>query len=70
MNDKMYIPSYKEKKEQQFIDFLEKEVNKIYNKNILNIFTVLDTLSVYKSEWVYREYYESRRINLVFLPIC
>ncbi|MDQ6723887.1 MAG: hypothetical protein M3Z01_06445 [Thermoproteota archaeon] len=50
MNDKMYIPSYKEKKEQQFIDFLEKEVNKIYNKNILNIFTVLDTLSVYKSE--------------------
>lgn len=54
MNDKMHIPSYKEKKEQQFIDFLEKEVNKIYNKNILNIFTILDDLSVYKSEWVYR----------------
>ena len=41
----------KRKQEKQFIDFL-KRVDKRYDKNIQNIFVVLDNLSVHKSKKV------------------
>ena len=43
-NDKMYVHCYKKKTGKQFVDFL-KRVDRIYDKNIQNIFLVLDNLS-------------------------
>ena len=48
-NDKMHIHCYQKKTTKQFIDFL-KRVDKRYDKNIQNIFLVLDNLSVHQSK--------------------
>jgi hypothetical protein len=43
-NNQMWTHSYKKKTEKQFVDFL-KRFDKRYDKNIQNIFVVLDNLS-------------------------
>ena len=48
-NDKMLLHCYKRKKGNQFVDFL-KRVDKSYDKNIQNIFLILDNLSAHKSK--------------------
>ncbi len=48
-NDKMHVHCYRNKTGKQFVDFLKK-VNKRYDKNIQNIFVVLDNLSAHKSK--------------------
>ena len=53
-NDKMHVHCYKKKTGKQFIDFL-KRVDKRYDKNIQNIFLVLDNLSAHKSKMVKEE---------------
>ena len=50
-NDKIHVHCYKKKTGKQFIDFL-KRVDSRYDKNIQNIFVVLDNLSVHKSKKV------------------
>lgn len=68
-NDKMHVHCYRNKTGKQFVDFL-KGVDKRYDKNIQNIFLVLDNLSAHKSKMVKEKiskYY--RRIKLVFLPV-
>ena len=68
-NDKMHVHCYKKKTGKQFIDFL-KRVEKRYDKNIQNIFLVLDNLSAHKSKMV-KEILakDCPRIKLVFLPV-
>ena len=54
-NDKIHVQSYKKKTGKQFVDFL-KRVDRRYDKNIQNIFLVLDNLlSVHKSKKVKEE---------------
>jgi transposase len=68
-NDKMHIHCYQKKTGKQFVDFL-KRIDRRYNKNIQNIFLVLDNLSVHKSKKVKEQISKlCPRINLVFLPI-
>ena len=50
-NDKMHVHCYKKKIGKQFVDFL-KRVDRRYDKNIQNIFLVLDNLSANKSKRV------------------
>ncbi len=67
-NDKMHVQCYKKKTGKQFIDFL-KRVDRRYDKNIQNIFLVLDNLSVHKSKKVKEEISKCcPRIKFVFLP--
>jgi DDE superfamily endonuclease len=68
-NDKIHVQCYKKKKGKQFVDFL-KRVDRRYDKNIQNIFVVLDNLSVHKSKKVkdgISKYYT--RIKFVFLRV-
>ena len=68
-NDKMHIRCYKKKTWKQFIDFL-KRVERRYDKNIQNIFLVLDNLSVHKSKKVKEVLAKCcPRIKFVFLPV-
>jgi DDE superfamily endonuclease len=68
-NDKMHIRCYKKKTGKQFIDFL-KRVERRYDKNIQNIFLVLDNLSVHKSKKVKEVLAKCcPRIKFVFLPV-
>ena len=68
-NDKMHVQCYRKKTSKQFIDFL-KRVDRKYNKNIQNIFVVLDNLSVHKSKRVQKEISKCcPRIKFVFLPV-
>ena len=68
-NDKMHIHCYHKKTGKQFIDFL-KRVEKRYDKNIQNIFLVLDNLSVHKSKKVKEALAKDcPRIIFVFLPV-
>ena len=58
----------KEETTKQFIDFLER-VEKRYDKNIQNIFLVLDNLSVHQSKKAKKVLAKDcPRIKLVFLP--
>ncbi len=70
-NDKMCVPYYQKKTgKKQFIDFLKKKVFRRYDKNIQNIFVVLDNLSEHKSKRVLKEIAKHcPRIKFVFLPI-
>ena len=69
-NDKIHVQCYKRKTAKQFIDFLKKRVDKRYDKNIQNIFVVLDNLSVHKSKRVQKEISKyCSRIKFVFLPV-
>ena len=68
-NDKMHVQCYKRKTGKQFVDFL-KRVDKRYDKNIQNIFVVLDNLSAHKSKIVQKEISKyCPRIKFVFLPV-
>jgi len=68
-NDKMHVQCYKRKTAKQFVDFL-KRVDKRYDKNIQNIFVVLDNLSVHKSKKAKNEIFKyCSRIKLVFFPV-
>jgi DDE superfamily endonuclease len=68
-NDKMHVQCYRNKTGKQFVDFL-KRVDKRYNKNVQNIFLVLDNLSVHKSKNVKEEISKHcPRIKFVFLPV-
>jgi DDE superfamily endonuclease len=54
-NDKMHVQCYKKKTGKQFVDFL-KRLERRYDKDIQNIFLVLDNLSsVHKSKMVKEE---------------
>ncbi len=66
-NDKMHVHCYKRKTGKQFVDFL-KRIDKRYDKNIQNIFLVLDNLSAHKSKMVKKEISKCcPRIKFVFL---
>ena len=68
-NDKMHIHCYQKKTTKQFIDFL-KRVEKRYDKNIQNIFLILDNLSVHQSKKAKEVLAKDcPRIKLVFLPV-
>jgi hypothetical protein len=68
-NDKIYIHCYQKKTTKQFIDFL-KRVEKRYDKNIQNIFLVLDNLSVHQSKKAKEVLAKDcPRIKLVFLQV-
>jgi transposase len=68
-NDKMHIHCYQKKTGKQFIDFI-KRVEERYDKNIQNIFLVLDNLSVHKSKKVKEALAKDcLRIKFVFLPV-
>ena len=68
-NDKVHVQCYKRKTGKQFVDFL-KRVDKRYDKNIQNIFVVLDNLSAHKSKMVKNVLAKDcPRIKLVFLPV-
>ena len=47
-NDKIHVQCYKRKTGKQFIDFLKRVYRRYNDKNIQNIFLVLDNLSVHK----------------------
>jgi transposase len=65
----VHVQCYKRKTAKQFIDFL-KRVDKRYDKNIQNIFVVLDNLSAHKSKRVQKEISKyCPRIKFVFLPV-
>ncbi len=68
-NDKMHIHCYQKKTGKQFIDFL-KRIDRRYDKNIQNIFLVLDNLSAHKSKLAKKEEISKcyPRINFVLLP--
>ena len=68
-NYKIHVQCYKRKTAKQFVDFL-KRVDRRYDKNIQNIFVVLDNLSVHKSKRVQKEICKyCPRIKFVFLPV-
>ena len=68
-NDKMHVHCYKRKTGKQYIDFI-KRVDRRYDKNIQNIFLVLDNLSVHKSKRIQKELSNyCPRIKFVFLPV-
>jgi transposase len=68
-NDKIHVHCYRNKAGKQFVDFL-KRVDRRYNKNIQNIFVVLDNLSAHKSKMVQKEISKRcPRIKFVFLPV-
>ncbi len=68
-NDKMHVQCYKKKTGKQFVEFI-KRVDKRYDKNIQNIFVVLDNLSVHKSKRVKEEIAKRcPRIKFVFFPV-
>ncbi len=67
INDKMHVHCYRNKTGKQFVDFLKK-VNRRYDKNIQNIFVVLDNLSAHKSKMAKKEMSKCcPRIKFVFL---
>ena len=68
-NDKIHVHCYRNKTAKQFVDFL-KRVDKRYDKNIQNIFVVLDNLSVHKSKKAKEVLAKDcPRIKLVFLQV-
>jgi len=68
-NDKIHVHCYRNKTAKQFVDFL-KRVDKRYDKNIQNIFVVLDNLSVHKSKKAKEVLAKDcPRIKFVFLPV-
>jgi len=68
-NDKIHVHCYRNKTGKQFVDFL-KRVDKSYDKNIQNIFLVLDNLPAHKSKLAKKEISKRYpRIKFVFLPV-
>lgn len=50
-NDQMYTHSYKQKTSKQFLDFI-KRIDQKYDDSIKHIFSVLDNVSIHKSNKV------------------
>jgi hypothetical protein len=68
-DDKIHVQCYKKKTGKQFVVFL-KRIEKRYNRNIQNIFFVLDNPSIHKSKKVKEEISKHcPRIKFVFLPV-
>jgi transposase len=66
----MHVHCYRKKTGKQFIDFLKRVDRRYDDKNIQNIFLVLDNLSVHKSKRVQKEISKRcPRIKFVFLPV-
>ncbi len=69
-NDKIHVQCYKRKTGKQFVDFLKRVDKRYDDKNIQNIFVVLDNLSAHKSKMVKKEISKDcPRIKFVFLPV-
>jgi transposase len=69
-NDKMHVHCYRNKTGKQFVDFLKRVDKRYDNKNIQNIFVVLDNLSAHKSKMAKKEMSKCcPRIKFVFLPV-
>ena len=69
-NDKMHIHCYINKTGKQFVDFLKIVDRRYDDKNIKNIFLVLDNLSAHKSKLTKKVLAKDcPRIKLVFLPV-
>jgi transposase len=70
-NDKMHVHCYNRKTGKQFVDFLKRIDKRYDDKNIQNIFVVLDNLSAHKSKMVKKDETSKRcpRIKFVFLPV-
>jgi transposase len=65
----VHVQCYRNKTGKQFIDFL-KRVDRRYDKDIRNIFVVLDNLSAHKSRMVKEVLAKDcQRIKFVFLPV-
>ena len=70
INDKMHVQCYRNKTGKQFVDFLKRVDKRYDDKNIQNIFVVLDNLSAHKSRMVKEEISKRcPRIKFVFLPV-
>ncbi len=66
----MYMVIKRRRERNSLLIFQKKRVEKRYDKNIQNIFVVLDNLSVHKSKKVKEEISKCcPRIKLVFLPV-
>ena len=69
-NDKMHVHCYQKKTGKQFIDFLKRVDRRYDDKDIKNIFLVLDNLSVHKSKKVKEALAKDcPRIKFIFLPV-
>ena len=69
-NDKMHIHCYQKKTGKQFVDFLKRVDKRYDDKNIQNIFLVIDNLSAHKSKMVKEGISKCcPRIKFVFLPV-
>jgi len=69
-NNQMWTHGYRKKTEgKQFLDFIKRVDQKYDNKNIKQIFLVLDNVSIHKSNKVKQTMAKHHpRIQLVFLP--
>ena len=69
-NDKMHVQCYKREAGKQFVDFIKRVDKRYDDKNIQNIFLILDNLSTHKSNMVKKEISKyCPRIKFVFLPV-
>lgn len=67
-NNQVWTHSYKQKTGKQFLDFI-KRVDQKYDRNIKQIFLILDNASIHKSKKVKETLAKHHpRIQLVFLP--
>jgi transposase len=66
----VYVHCYRKKTGKQFVDFLKRVDKRYDDRNIKNIFVVLDNLSAHKSKVVQKEISKyCLRIKFVFLPV-
>jgi hypothetical protein len=69
-NDKIHLHCYKNKTGKQFVDFLKRVDKRYDDKNLQDIFLVLDNLSAHKLKMVKEEISKRcPRIKFVFLPV-
>jgi hypothetical protein len=68
-NNQMWTHSYKQKTGKQFLDFIKRVDQKYNDRNIKQIFLILDNVSIHKSNKVKETMAKHHpRIQLVFLP--
>jgi len=68
-NNQMWTHSYKQKTGKQFLDFIKRVDQKYNDRNIKQIFLILDNMSIHKSNKVKETMAKHHpRIQLVFLP--
>ncbi len=69
-NDKMHVHCYRNKTWKQFVDFIKRVDRRYDDKDIKNIFLVLDNLSVHKSKRLQKEISKCcPRIKFVLLSV-